>query len=835
MRVDEGSGLGSCAQIEVRPRSAWASLGLPLRVAVPLLVVAFSSTSGQGNSPTVPVVPTAAQRVASTRAGRDVTNAEIADALRRSGLSREEVRSRLVDAGYSPALADPFFAERAEGERNQSALAEEISLAGVSSQTADPTVLAFQALGLIGSPQPGESDAVARPARAPLRSSISAPADPSLSLFGKDIFARAATAFAPVATGAVDVSYRLGAGDQLQFILTGDTEKAYQLTVRPDGSVLLPEIGQVSVAGLTLESARALLRERASSAYSGIRTGSARLDLSVVRVRTNALFVIGEVEQPGAVQVNALSTAFHAIAKAGGPSDKGSFRNIEIRRGGKVVRRLDLYRYVIHGDASSDLRTEHGDVIYVPLAQNRVRVTGAVRRPGTFEILPDERFGDLVKLVGGFLPTASLDRVQIDRVLPLEQRAPGVERALIDVHIRGSLDSLSKAPLSDGDVVTVYSIGEIRRNAITVKGEVVQPGTYELEPGLTLTGVLQRAQGLLPWALTDRIKVSRLNPASSARVELSVDLRDPAGKEFQVREFDQIAVLDGRVPVGKVSVGGAVLNPQTREHAEGLTLKDLIDVSRLKPEAAAVVVARKRIGHSYSDTTSQIARIEIDLAGAWESHASQFLIQPDDNVFVLASPGVREQRFVSVGGLFAFPGTYAINEGVDRLADVVRRAGMTLPSAYPGNFQLMRDTLPLAVDLQRALRGDPVHNVLLLDGDSLRIGPNPSTVMVTGEVGRTVLVLHRPGMSIRDYVDRAGGPSAKADMKRATVEDLSGTVSGIRRFLFFRTSPTITPGSKITVPARPESQGNVREIVNATLQYASMLASLAVAYVAVTR
>lgn len=790
----------------------------------------------QQPAPVTPVVsakdPAAAERLASARLARNVTASEIRDAIRRSGLEHAEVRARLSGAGYDPSLADPFFpAAGATSPSSASGFAEGVTLAEISGNPVSPVAQAFQAIGLMAMDE-GPADAPERPARpvVPIRPAV--PIDPSRAVFGKDVFNAAASAFAPVSTGPVDASYRLGPGDQVQLVLFGDTEKAYQITVRPDGSVLLPELGQIHVGGLTLDAARAVLRERASSAYSGIKSGTTRLDLTVSRVRSNALFVIGEVERPGAVQVNALSTIFHAVAKAGGPSERGSFRLIELRRSGKVVRRFDLYQYLVDGDASSDLRTDHGDVIFVPLAERRIRLTGAVRRTGTFELLENERFSDLLRFAGGFQPSASLERIQIDRVLPAEQRSPGVERALVDVHFRGVLDSLALVRLMDGDVVTVFSVGEVRRNMISIRGEVLQPGTYELEPGLELATLVDRAQGILPWGLIDRVKVTRMLPESGGRMEMSVDLGTEEGRSFRLQEFDEVVVLDGRQPVDSISVAGAVRRPVLREFAEGLTLRDVLDASGLKPEAAAVTVSRRRIGRSYSDTTSEVLRVELDPRREWQGRAAAFAMAPDDRVFVLSSPGVRRQRFVTVSGLFAFPGRYAINEGVDRVSEVVRRAGMPLQNAFHGNFQLIRNGLPLSMDLSRALRGDANHDVVLLDSDSLFIGPFPSTVMVTGEVGRTVLLLHRPGRSMHDYIAMAGGPTAKGDLKRATVEDLAGTVRTSRRVLFVRTSPPVTPGSKIVVPAKLDDGVSVRDVVNGTLQYASMLASLALAFVA---
>lgn len=796
---------------------------------------AAHSAAAQAAKVVTPAGRTGAQAVAAAGAGRPVTNVEIADALRRSGLTHEAARERLRSAGYDPSLADPYYA--VPSSAGNASLAD----AGVVSTMARETQI-FQALGILAPTGEGVSDF---DPDAPARASMVAPpsaaprsvATTTSSVFGKNVFHNAATAFAAVATGPVDPSYRLGVGDELQLVLTGDTEQAHHLNVRRDGTVLIPELGQVSLAGLTLDAARATIRNRAAVSYSGLKAGTTRLDLSLGRIRNNAVFVIGEVEHPGALVVSALSTAFHAITRAGGPSERGSFRNIELRRGGEILTRLDLYKYLLDGDASSDLRTEQGDVLYVPLASRSVRVAGAVRRAGIFELQASEGFDALLRFAGGVQATAALDRIQIDRVLPPEQRAPGVERTLIDVPVSGSLDALRLVPLFDGDVVTVFSIGDLRRNTITVDGAVVSPGTFEVVPGMTLHGQIERAQGLLPTALRERVRIVRPVPRSGLTEEFLVDLTSSAGREFPVQEFDRIVVHDGRRPAGTVSVEGAVWRPGSFERVVGQTLASAVDeAGGLKPEAFEIIVSRKRVGQQYSDTTTHAIRIPLGDVDEWLDRALAFPLHTDDHVYVLAAAGVRDQRFVSVQGLFAHPGTYAINEGIDRVADLVRRAGSPLPNAYLRNSHVRRSSLPVAFDLSLAIGGDARHNLLLMHGDAIFVGPNPNTVLVSGEVAQTVLVAYRPGLSLRDYVELAGGPNITADLSRATVEDLSGTVGRSKRtLLLFRSSPPVRPGAKITVPARPESKAVVRETLNTVLQYATAIASLAVTYVVVQR
>jgi protein involved in polysaccharide export with SLBB domain len=264
-----------------------------------------------------------------------------------------------------------------------------------------------------------------------------------------------------------------------------------------------------------------------------------------------------------------------------------------VRRGNRVIQRLDLYDYLLRGDAAGDIRLEQGDQIYVPLNTRVISVIGQVRRPRIFELLESEGFADLLRFAGDLLPNASVERVQIDRILPPERRAPGFERIKVDVEIKGNLDSLSRVRLLDGDIVQVFSIGDVRRNVVSVSGQVFQPGEFELRPGLTLGRLIDDAQGMLPWALADRVKVIRLLPLTGRTIVHNVDTSTPAGKGFLLEEFDSVEVLDSRVafPAGTISVEGAVNAPGTRAFAERETLRDAIERSGGVREEAQKVEA----------------------------------------------------------------------------------------------------------------------------------------------------------------------------------------------------------------------------------------------------
>jgi polysaccharide export outer membrane protein len=813
----------------VRPRLA-LFLG-----AAPALIFATCTLAASANAQAGQAQ--AARQAVESRLGRAVSVDEIERAVRTSGLTPQQIRARLQAAGYDPALAEPFLGGR-EGTG--------VGAAGTASSSPQTQGFAeaLQALGLLrigdaASEVLPSSRVLGEVPTGPLTRTTANSGD-SQQPFGRALFQRTGTMFQPVLAGPVDPSYRLDAGDQLQLVLTGAVEQIYSLEVRRDGTLLIPSIGQITVAGLTLDAARTVVSQRGARVYGALAEGRANLDLSVSRVRTNSVFVIGEVEEAGAYQVNALSTVFHAIARAGGPTERGSFRNIEVRRGGRVVRRVDLYKYLLDGETQDDIRTEQGDVIFVPLATRTVSFVGAVRRPGTFELRPDEGFVDLLRFAGGLLATAANERLQIDRVLPPSQRTPGVDRVLLDVMLHGDPARAKAMPLMDNDIVRAFSVGARRRETVELVGEVVRPGTYQLDSAMTVGALLDRAQGPLPWGLTDRVKLTRPVPQTGRSDFFSLDLGSPEGRNFVLREFDRLEVLDSRLanPRTVITVGGAVRTPRDVTFADRLTLRDALDLAGgLREEAQGIELSRRRTGSTYADTTSILFRFDTGPNGALRPADEAFVIQRDDRIFVRTSPGFRRQTFVQLTGLFKSPGTYAVNIGTDRISSLVSRAGGTLPGAYVRRFRLVRAGRPVAIDFANAMRGKNEDDLLLEDGDLLTIGNDPATVLVIGEVARPALIAYEPGRSMSDYIELAGGAKVSADMGRAIVEDPTGAVRRSRRyFRLFHSSPEIASGAVIQVPARPPEQpGRGREALTTIVQLASSLASLTLAYVAIVR
>src|SRR5438309_3887155 len=297
----------------------------------------------------------------------------LADVLRQriaqSGLTPEQIRSRLQASGYPTNLLDADMGAAAAGQMVPTPGAQELA--------------AVQALGLPTGPTnllPVDTGLFVRRVAAPS------------AVFGVDVFRRTTTQFLPLLAGPVPADYKLGPADQLVLILTGDVELAYQLQVTREGFILIPQVGQVFVSNLTLDQLRDMLFARLGRVYSGVRrtNPATRVEISVANVRANQVYVVGEVGQPGAYQISSLGTVLTALYAAGGVTERADMRAVEVRRLSKTVATVDLYDYLLRGDTRSDIRLETGDVVFVPVHGTRVQISGAVRRPAIYELKSGE-------------------------------------------------------------------------------------------------------------------------------------------------------------------------------------------------------------------------------------------------------------------------------------------------------------------------------------------------------------------------------------------------------------------------------------------------------------
>lgn len=729
------------------------------------------------------------------------------------GVTREEVRQRLREAGYPEDLLDRYLAGAGAG----------------ATPSLTPTQLQeiLQRLSLpsLGADSLVEGDTLALDSL--MLDTLHVPGITELPIFGRSLFDRAKSQFQPVMMGPVPPNYQLGPGDELVLILTGDVEAIYTLPVTREGFVVVPDVGRVAVNGLTLDQLRNSLFTYLGRVYSGVRRGAEAttfFEVSIGSLRRNQVFVIGEVERPAQYEVTSVSTALDALYQSGGPTEHGSFRNVQIRRGDRIVANLDVYQYLTRGAATGDVTLNQSDVVFVPVRGRRVELDGNVVRPGIYELKGAEGLRALLELAGGIEPEADLRRVQIDRILPIDARQPGIQRSLIDVNVAQLLDSEGEfVALEPGDKVYVFAVTEERRNTVTVRGNVWAPGVYGHEPGLRLGELIERAGGLREDTYLGRAQIVRLDPVDLTRRVVPVSLLGDDDPELA--EYDEVIVYsiaemrDERF----VTIHGAVRNPGVYEFRDDMTIRDLVLMAGgLRDDAylGEAEVARITIQPDRPGDLTQTISVPIDSSfvagsdGMPAAATADFVLERYDNVFIRSQPGFEESWTVAITGEVRFPGAYAVERKGEGLRELVERAGGLTAEAYPEGIRFFRpqevigDPEPrltrVDVDLVDILEYPSERNAMVLaDGDSIHIPQYDGTVYVDGAVLYPTSVRYEPGQGLDYYINSAGGYARDADKGRTRVEFANGSVKLPSRFLIFSSKPKPGPGSYVFVPAKP--------------------------------
>jgi len=869
------------------PRAGATTLLLVAIALVPLTLAAQ-----------VPQVPPGQQLPTPDQARAALQNPELVQQLRQrlqqSGLTPDQIRSRLRAEGYPDSMLDDYLmgTDTTRIIRPGARTLEAVRALGILSEAEADSLQAQDSLLVVSDSLQQLLDSLnfarADSARADsLADSLRVLQGQGLKLFGLETFRRTSTRFQAAQTGPVDENYRLGPGDLLVLILTGDVEQAYGLDVNREGFIVIPQVGQVHVANLTLGQLENVLYARLRRVYSGIRRGSqatTRFQISVGRLRNIQVYVIGDVVRPGAYQVSAAGTVLSALYAAGGPTSNGSFRRVDVRRGGKLIDSLDVYDYLLQGINRSDLRLESGDVVFVPVHGGFVELAGEVTRPAIYELRPHETLRELIQFAGGFGPAAYQARVRIHRILPPGTRGPGGRaRVVVDVgadQLAGGV--VPGVPMAPGDSVTVLAVADRVRGYVTVKGNVWVEGQVGFTPGMKLSEALRIAGGPKPDVYLDRILISRTHE-DSTKAQLRSAFADSTGRlteDITLQEEDEVRVFSRAtfLPAPYVTIVGAVRNPGRIPYREGMTMRDVVLLADGVTEDADLSQAEIARRDASEDPGALARSISVPLDSARASRPGSangevgaarpgggipdLPLEPYDNVLIRRQAGWELQRLVHVTGQVKHPGRYALRSKTERISDLIERAGGLTEQAYPGGVRFYRsytsgrrpadgppslvtdtrvatrDTLPrgfterVGIDLPRVLKDRKFHdNVILAGGDSIHVPEFNPIVMVEGGVNSPGAVAYAPGKSLDWYVNAAGGYTQLGDSKRAYVTQPNGKREAVkRRVILADDVPKPKSGAVVFVPAKviQDQPSNVAGVIGTVAQLVGVLVTIIV-------
>ncbi len=656
-----------------------------------------------------------------------------------------------------------------------------------------------------------------------------------LKQFGYEFFKNSLQLTSAIDAMPAGSSYILGPGDVVNLNVWGATNFRQELTVDRNGELTIPKVGTVKVWGLPFDKAQAAVRDAINRFFRNFE-----MSLTLGKLRSIQVYVVGEVEAPGNYPVSSLATVINSLAAAGGPSRNGSLRGIKVTRGSQVVATVDLYDMFLSGDRNKDVQLQNGDTIFVPVIGPVAAVAGEVRRPAIYEMSGKTTLSDVLKMAGGIAASGSLGRIQIER---LESNSA---RIALDYNLKdGDPEmTLGTVVLKDRDMVKVFPVQEATRQIVALKGNVQQPGEYQLRQGMRLTGLIPSTQVLLPESYLDSVEITRMSPPEYRRELITVSLRRAlAGNQADnllLQDQDTVKVFSRweMEERPRVAVNGAVVNPGTYDYYPGMSVRDLVTAAGSAKRNAFLDQAElSRV--VISGDKAQSTRLQLDLGKALAGDGTHNLLLQSDDVLIVR--GVTDWQdstdsFVKLKGEVRFPGVYSVVRG-EKLSSVIERAGGYTDKAYLRGAKFTRrsvremqqkrmdeivaksekdilqkqaalaslssskeeleatktalDSLLKSLERMKNLKAEgrvvmrlsslaeirqSSYDLALEGGDELDIPPRPGVVSVLGHVYNPTSFIYLEGQDVDRYLQKSGGPVNDAETSEMYIIRADGTV-----------------------------------------------------------
>ncbi len=674
-------------------------------------------------------------------------------------------------------------------------------------------------------------------------------------IFGFQFFNSDKLTFEPPVNMPTPQNYVLGIDDELTVSIWGASQQTYQLPINTNGAINIPDIGQIYVSGMEFAKAKELIKKRLISIYQGMdgQNPNTYADVSISNLRSINVNVIGEVMAPGTYTLPSTASAFNALYLSGGPNKNGSFRNIQLIRDNKIVKTIDVYDYLINANMEGNIQLREQDIIYIPTYKKRVEATGAFKRTGIFELSEKEKLSDLIRYLGGFTEQAFKAQISLTRITDTEKKVIDINQSIYESFVP-----------NNGDSIVASEVIKRFENRINISGAVFRPGTYELTEGLTLSGLIRKAQGVTENYFSNRGLIIRLQ-SNLAPMTLSFNVDEvlKGTNDITLQREDQVIIQDifSMRQKRTIQILGEVQNPGEFAFSDNMTLKDLIFKAGGFTEAASESFIELARRHNYaesnlmSDELVKLYQFNIDRKLNLDAKGDTLHLQPFDYIYVRKAPSYHEQRTVYISGEVRYPGAYSIGSKKERISDLIKRSGGLTPDAFikgarmkrnnPDSIQkaeILRNNLPdsLLSKAEKQISSDKLElrlenilknpkspfDYLLKDGDQIIIPEVSQEVRISGEIQNPIGLAFQNGKSLKYYINRSGGFTDNA-LKRKTFVIYSDGTTQVARSFFYRKYPTIEPGSQIIVPQKPERQRT--DQTGKWLGIASTMATIAIA------
>ncbi|QYK03927.1 SLBB domain-containing protein [Shewanella zhangzhouensis] len=691
-----------------------------------------------------------------------------------------------------------------------------------------------------------------------------------LKRFGYDMFAGEPSTFAPVSDVPVPAEYMMGPGDVLNVQLYGKENKNFSLTVGRDGLVQFPDLGPISLVGMSFSEAKNFLTDKIAQSMIGIQA-----NITMGELRSIRIFVAGDAYRPGSYTVSSLSTITQALFVSGGINEIGSLRNIQLKRAGRTVGTFDLYDLLLSGDASKDLRLQSGDVVFIPSVGGLVSVTGEVRRPAIYEIKANDTMADVLNMASGAKPGAYPEASTIERF------SKDVKTVInVDLTQSSGLSVKAKA----GDLVRVKSTSTRIDNAITLVGAVVRPGKYQYRNGMRLRDMLPSIwgdltlnadldYGLLVREINQRgdVKVIQVSVGKAISGDETANIALQPRDTLMVFDYaDRETLLEPVITqlrqqsrfgdaIKLADINGSVRFPGKYPITEGATIKDLLVAAGGLKEGAYTLSAELTRQNISEQTGVTVSHQQLSLQDVLlDIPSANIALQSRDVLTVRDLPDWQDTRWVTIKGEVRFPGTYSIQRG-ETLKHVLSRAGGLSEDAAPRSAVFLRESVKqkektellklsdelrreiaakaltkdtptvgyadaqsmlkelenvevlgrLVVDINAIQLGIDEADLKLEDGDALYIPAQNQTVSVMGQVQHPSTHRYKKGFTFDQYLELAGGPRKRADDDRAYILRADGSVAMPGSSYWFSSNEEMQPGDTIVMPLDTEYKDNL--------------------------